>query len=322
MQLAVIFSAVVSRLRQGGAAPAGGGSGCGCPMDRVARPVMSALLRSRTSSVLDLRADLTHDVRQKQAVDDLVGGLRTWRLAATLGWLDIKLRYRGSMLGPFWLTLSTAVMVAALGFVYSTLFRMDLREYLPFLALSLVLWNFLSGLVTDACTCFTSAEGMIRSMRMPFTVHAGRTVVRNVLVLAHNVVVIAAVFAIFRLWPGWDGLMALPGLALWAVDSLAACVLLGAFCARFRDVPPIIGNVMQIAFFVSAIIWKPDLLGPSGWWLPLNPFYSLVEVVRAPLLGTLTPWEAWASAIAYSVALVAAASLLFARVRGRLAFWV
>ena len=66
------------------------------------------------------------------------------RLAWTLGWLDIKLRYRGSMLGPFWLTLSTGIMVGSLGVLYSTLFHMNMHEYLPFLSLSLVLWGFLS----------------------------------------------------------------------------------------------------------------------------------------------------------------------------------
>jgi lipopolysaccharide transport system permease protein len=56
--------------------------------------------------------------RQKLAATDFAGGLRMARLIAALGWLDIRLRYRGSLLGPFWLTLSTAVMVGALGFVY------------------------------------------------------------------------------------------------------------------------------------------------------------------------------------------------------------
>ena len=53
-------------------------------------------------------------------------------------------------------------------------------------------------------------------------------------------------------------LLALPGLVLWLLDSLAVCLLLGALCARFRDIPPIVGSVMQMAFFISAVIWKPE----------------------------------------------------------------
>ena len=158
---------------------------------------------------------------------------------------------------------------------------------------------------------------------MPFTLHAIRTVARNVLVLAHNVVVILAVWAIFDAWPGWDALLALPGIALWLVDSYALCLLLGTFCARFRDIPPIVGSVMQIAFFVTPIIWKPDLLqGAGALWLPVNPFYSLLEIVRAPLLHEVPAALTWVSALGYSAALCLVSWLVFARLRGRLAFWV
>ena len=81
---------------------------------------------------------------------------------------------------------------------------MDLHEFLPFLALSLVLWSAgIAAIVTDACTCFLDAEATIRSMRMPFSLYPARVVVRNLIALAHNVVVIVAVFAFYRVWPGW-----------------------------------------------------------------------------------------------------------------------
>ena len=245
-----------------------------------------------------------------------------WRLAFTLGWLDIRLRYRGSVLGPFWLTLSTAVMVGALGFLYSTLFKINLHEYLPYLALSLVLWGYLATVVSDACVGFTQAEGIIQAVRIPFTLFATRVAVRNVLILAHNIVVVVVVFAIFQIWPGVNGLMAIPAFVVWLIDSFAATLLLGTFCARFRDIPPIVASVMQIAFFVSPIIWKAQLVGPNAWWMPFNPFYTLLDIVRAPLLGEMPGWEIWVSALGYSALFCAGAWLVFARLRGRLAFWV
>ena len=225
---------------------------------------------------------------------------RLWRLVLRLGWLDIRLRYRGSVLGPFWLTLSTAVMVVALGLLYSTLFHMDVHEFLPFLALSLVLWSAgIAAIITDACTCFLDAEASIRSMRMPFTLYPARIVVRNLIALAHNVLVIVAVFAFYGVWPGWHAVLALPAIALWVVDGLAAGLLLGAFCARFRDIPPIVASVMQIAFFLSAdhLEARADR-ARAARWLPLNPFFSLLEIARAPLLGDVAPATVWAGALA------------------------
>ena len=283
---------------------------------------MTAIPRNRPPVLLDRRADLSFSASQRLAIQDVRDAWRGWRLAVTLAWLDIRLRYRGSILGPLWLTLSTAVMVLALGFLYSVLFKMDLREYLPFLAVSLILWNFIFILVQESGASFTSVEGTIRAIRMPYMVHVARVVLRNYLTLGHNVIIIALVFLTFEIWPGWHLLLAIPALVLWTVDCLAVSVLLGALCARFRDIPPIIANVMQIAFFVSPIVWKPELMGASGWWLPLNPFYSVLEIVRAPLLGGVAPELAWVSAVIYSGFLCVGAWFMFVRTRARLAFWV
>ena len=245
-----------------------------------------------------------------------------WRLGLTLGWLDIRLRYRGSLLGPFWLTLSTAIMVGSLGFLYATLFHMDLHEYLPFIALSQVLWGFIGGMIGDGCTCFTQAEGTIRAMRMAFFVHAVRCLVRNALILAHNVLVIAVVFIALRINPGWGGFLALPGLVLWTIAGLSICLPLGAICARFRDIPPIINSVLQIAFFVTPIIWLPKQLGPYMHFLLLNPFFDMLEVVRAPMLGTDAGSHVWAAATVITFVLAGLSFLIFARARARIAFWI
>jgi len=259
---------------------------------------------------------------QRLALRDLRGTIALWRLCRTLSWLDIRLRYRGSMLGPLWLTLSTGVMVGAMGFIYSTLFHMDLHEYLPFLAVSQVLWAFLATLVADGCTAFTAAEATIRSVRMPFVLYAARIVLRNYIILGHNALVIVVVFAALSAWPGATVLLALPGLLLWSIDALAIALLLGALCARFRDIPPIVASVMQMTFFVTPVIWKPDQLGSKQWLLPFNPFFTLLQIVRAPLLGEIPSLSTVVSALVSSVVLCSISWLLFARARGRIAFWV
>jgi lipopolysaccharide transport system permease protein len=272
---------------------------------------------------LNLQADMTTATRNRWAMADVAGGIRLWRLAVALGWLDIRLRYRGSMLGPFWLTISTGVMVGSLGLLYGTLFKLDLHDYLPFLALSQVLWGFLAALVSEACSVFTDAEGVIRSVRMPFFVFSLRALIRNAVVLGHNIVVIVVVFAIFDTWPGISGLMALPGLLLWVIDALALTLILGAFCARFRDIQPIVNSVMQIAFFITPVIWKPTQLGArSIAHLAFNPFFDLLEIVRGPILGSGIAGTTWIGALGYSAALCAISWAFFVRTRGRVTFWV
>jgi lipopolysaccharide transport system permease protein len=134
--------------------------------------------------------------------------------------------------------------------------------------------------------------------------------------------VIVVVFLVFSVSPGAVAWLAAPGLGLWLIDSFAACMLLGSFCARFRDIPPIVGSVIQIAFYITPIMWQPQQLGRHGWWLPFNPFDALMEVVRAPLLGSAASMFTWMLAVGYSLVFCAGAWLLFSRVRGRLAYWM
>jgi lipopolysaccharide transport system permease protein len=277
---------------------------------------------SRGLQTFELIPDNTAAARRDAAWRDVAEAASMWRLCWALSWLDIKLRYRGSVLGPFWLTLSTGLMVGSMGVIYAALFKMDAHSYLPFLALSLVLWNYLGSLTGDACGAYTGLEGMIRSMRMPFTLHAARVVLRNVLVLAHNLLVIVVVDVVMQFWPGATSFAALPAVFLWLMDSLAVTLLLGTLCARFRDIPPIVGSVIQIAFFISPVIWKPELIADRQWLLNFNPFFTLLEIVRAPLLNQIPSLVVYVSAIGYSALLCLVSWMLFARVRGRIAFWV
>ena len=74
---------------------------------------------------------------------------------------DIRLRYRGSILGPFWLTISMVIMVAAMGLIYARMFNMEISRYLPFLTVGLVIWNFVSTVIIEGCQTFLSAHNII-----------------------------------------------------------------------------------------------------------------------------------------------------------------
>lgn len=257
-----------------------------------------------------------------RAMDDLRQGFETWRLAFTLARLDLRNRYRGSVLGPFWFTLSAAAMIGGLGLLYSQLFKVDLVGYLPHLAVSLIVWQVMAGLANDATTCMTQVDGVIRQLKLPYTIHALRCTFRNGLTALHQLPLILIVFLMLGHNPGWAALLVLPGMVLLCVNGFAASMLLGMLCARFRDIGPIVGNVLQLAFFLTPIMWKPDQLGHVKVWLPFNPFYSILETIRGPLVEGGGGILAWIAAIVFTALHCAIAFTFFVRFRGRIAFWV
>lgn len=260
--------------------------------------------------------------RRGRALEDLREGFLRWRLAWVLARSDITHRYRGSVLGPLWMTFSTAIMLLCLGLLYSKLFKLEIAVYLPWLAVSLIVWTVIAQVFSDAGNTLTSAEGIIRQMPVPYTVQALRTVFRNMLVAAHNLPLIAIVFTVFDYSVSWSVVWSLLGLLLLCVNAFWLSLWLGILCARFRDIPPIIGSLVQVAFFATPVIWKPELIQEWQPYLPLNPFFAIMEVVRGPLLGDPVPIFVWVMALFYTAITCVAALAFFVRFRGRVAFWV
>ncbi|MFT8719185.1 ABC transporter permease [Acetobacter sp.] len=291
------------------------------PEPIINEPTVAAELATRGAEpVMDLQPERGLG-RLRHALDDMRESLRLFRLGWTLGWLDIKLRYRGSLLGPFWVTISTVILVAAMGVLYATLLHTDLKSYLPFLCFSLVLWAYLGGIITDGCGTFTSVANVIHAVRMPFSMHVTRVMVRNFLTFLHSVGVIVVLFVVFGIVPtlNWS----LPtGVFLWMADLYALTLTLGVLGARFRDMPPIAASVLQILFFVTPVLWKPDLIYLGRQYMLLDPCYPLIEIVRGPFMGTPVRPSIWLMAVVYSVSLWMISFLLFSRMRSRIAYWV
>ena len=256
------------------------------------------------------------------ALQDLAEGLTNWHLWGLMGWQDIKQRYRRSLLGPFWLTLSMGILVGSLGVLYGVLFGVPIDDYLPFLALGFLSWGLMSGIIIDGCTAFIESEHVIKQVKLPFSVFVFRVIWRNLIIFAHNFVIYVLVAVVFGIWPGAAGLLFLPGLMLVATNALWIGLLFGMVCARFRDVPQIVTSLLQVAFFMTPIIWMPELLGNRIAFVNVNPFFHFVELLRAPLLGQVPTPLTWAVAFAATVAGWFVTLLFFRRFRSRIPYWL
>jgi ABC-2 type transport system permease protein/lipopolysaccharide transport system permease protein len=256
------------------------------------------------------------------AVRDIVDGARLWYVWGTLGWHDIRQRYRRSKIGPFWLTISMGVMIGALGGLYAGLFKADVAKYLPYVAVGFVVWGFISGLINDGCNAFIEGQGSIKQVRLPLSVYVYRVVWRNMIIFGHNLLIVVVVALVFAIRPGWTALLAVPAIVILCLNGVWAGLLLGLLSARFRDVPQIVTNAVQVVFFLTPIIWQPELLPGRALVVTFNPFFHAVEIVRAPLLGAPPPLLSWLAMLAATFVGAAVALAMYVRYRRRIAYWI
>lgn len=250
---------------------------------------------------------------------DGISSIHVWPL---LGWLEIKQRYRRSVIGPFWLTISYGAMIAGMGPLYGSLLQQDISTYFPYLATGFVVWFLIANLVGDGCNAFIAAEGFIKQLKLPLTVHVLRVVWKNLIIFAHNAVIVVLVLAFYRPQVTWHVLLVPLGVLMVVANGVWFGILFGLLCARFRDIPQVVGSVIQVAFFLTPVMWPPSLLGKYQWAADWNPFFHFLEIIRAPILGHGAARHSWVIVLGVSVLGYLITLFMFSRFRSRVAYWV
>lgn len=245
-----------------------------------------------------------------------------WRTWFLMGNQDIAMRYRRSVIGPFWISLSLGAMILGLSLLYGPLFGQDIGEYLIWLGCSFLVWFLISNLVNESCAIAVEAESQLRSIPIPIPVLAARMVHRNFVIFLHNLVVVVALFAIYSYVPGAETAIAPAGLAVILAVGFFTALTLGPLCLRFRDITQIIANVLQISFFLTPILWVPSQARVEPLVYLLNPFYHLIELVRAPVLGAFPTPLNWTVSLSLLGALVVLAFLSLGVSRRRIFTWL
>lgn len=263
------------------------------------------------------------------AFRDLVSGWRQNELWLQLGWQDIKQRYRRSTLGPLWITIATGVMALALGLLYSMLFQISVREFLPHVTVGFIIWGFIAGCIKDGSDIFIENEGLIKQLPSALSVHVYRLVWRQVLFLAHNMVIWVLLVIVFRIPLSLNTLLAIPALVLLVINGVWVTMLFGIIATRFRDVAPLLESLVQLLFYVTPIVWTTQTLRDQGGEVAqrariaeLNPLYHYLEIVRAPLVGREVALYHWGIVGACTVVGLLLALLVMRQWRFRVPYWV
>jgi lipopolysaccharide transport system permease protein len=221
-----------------------------------------------------------------QLLNDSLQSLRVWRVWMYLGVQDIKARFRRSAIGPVWIFLNMFLFVAGAGVLYGFMIRQPMKQFLPFLTVGFSLWGFLVTSLTESALAFVNAEGYIKQFCYPKQIYLMRTLVANTIILLISLSAIIPVQLFFRNFSVVGWLLAVPGMLLLLLAVLGHITLFAYLGVRFRDLPHAAGGLLQVAFFVTPVMFPSQILKDRNLAIiyQLNPLHHLIEVVRHPLL--------------------------------------
>lgn len=257
------------------------------------------------------------------AWDDITEGLKSYRIWLLLAWHEVKLRYRRSTLGPFWITISMAVTIYTMGILYSHLFKIDLSIYYPFLATGILGWNLISSIINDGTMVFANADPFIKQMKQPYSFFIFQSATRNFIIFFHNILVLVPLMLYFHLRVNTNTLFIFISLLILWINAVSYSMILALLGTRFRDIPILVASLIQVVFFLTPIMWSPTILPIRYHYIiDLNPFAQFMELFRNPLLGALPSSYAFITTAFLTILGIFIAFIIFSRYRARIAYWL
>jgi lipopolysaccharide transport system permease protein len=220
---------------------------------------------------------------------------------------ELRIRYKGSLLGVLWAWLSPLGTVLILHLLFTRIVPLQIPHYAAFVYGGLLPWAWFQGSVQTAASTLLDNRDLVR---MPFF---PRPILPAVVTATSGLLYLAALPVLILLLvaesvPLTPLLLLLP--LVWTVMAmfiLASSVLVSALGVLVRDVQHVLGVVLLLGFYLTPVFYDLDRVAPEhARWLRLNPLAVLVEAHRdLTLRGRMPDWTALAACAAGSAVLLA-----------------
>ncbi len=253
--------------------------------------------------------------------------VQIWRLRyfwSSLVRIDLRNRYRRSVLGMGWSLLHPILMTTVLCAVFCPLFKADYRTFAPYLMAGLAFWNFAVSTTSQGCHCFIQGESYIRQQAAPLAIYPLRTVLGTGI---HFVAALVVVLVFSWGFQGFNNLPSLvslvPTLALMLVFGWSLALCCGMTNVIFQDTQHLVEIVFQVLFYLTPVMYPAKMLAERNmnWVVQWNPLAAFLELVRAPILeGQLPSANAYGVALTLVTLLAATAVAALTKLERRLIF--
>ena len=271
--------------------------------------IAATTLVNRTTERPTLAGTLASVVRYRQLVKNLV--LK-----------DLKLKYRGSVLGFMWSLINPIVMISVYAVAFTFILRTRVEGFVFFLLLGILPWGFFVNSANMATGAIVDSGNLMKSVAFPRAILPAAVVFFNLAQYLLTVAVLLPIMLVFYRIPP-SGLMLLYPvfLSLQVIFTIGVALLLAAGTAFFRDIKHLLEIVLSVLFWLTPIVYPlvqaPPKIQKVILLSPLSPF--IVAYQQVFYYRTWPGVEVWTVAVAYALLTFAAGIWLFLSVEDSLA---
>lgn len=238
---------------------------------------------------------------------------------------EVKIRYARTSLGPWWQTINMMVLSLVLSFVFTKVFNTPSEEYIPFLIIGLIFWNFLQGILVESSVCLVHSRNLILNSTNPIWIYPFKLVFRVLIQFLHHALLIPIVVYYFKIDFNLISILSfLTGIFVSIFIMLQMASIMSILGSRFHDLEQVVTNIVQVLFYATPIIWMPSLALGREFYLEYNPFYHVINIIRIPVIDG--DMQIWQSSLVVSILLLGCLILLnyyiYRRFSKMVSYWV
>lgn len=209
-------------------------------------------------------------------------------------WRDVKVKYKQTALGIIWVVLQPLLMVGIFSLFFSHALNIaPTKTPYPVFAFSgLLLWNFFSSSINAAGSSMLTNATIIKKIYFPRIIIPVSSILVSFIDFAVAFIVFLFVLIYFQIQIDFIGLLILWPLAicLMFLGTLGISCWLSALTVKYRDFRHVIPFGLQLALFVSPVIYPTSIVGSGSvsYFLAANPMYAPITLFRAPFMPNST----------------------------------
>lgn len=233
---------------------------------------------------------------------------------------DLKVKYRGTLLGYLWSLLEPMSLVLVYWFVFVVIARRGGVDYPLLVILGVLPYNLFSNTIQAGATSLTANASLIRRVYIPREIFVLAGSASQLVVYGLSLFAVIPFMIIYGAAPG-PSLLLLP-IAVLGLLSLASGIALVAACANvlYRDVGYLLRVVLRLLFYGTPVIFTAEMIPEHirGLFF-LNPISVWISLARSAVLNRPLLFELHhaLSAVAASILCLGLGMTVFRRLENR-----
>ncbi len=194
---------------------------------------------------------------------------------------EIRGKYKGSFLGVLWSFLNPLLMVLVYALVFPYIMRVPVDNYLVFLIVAIIPWNFFTTCITTGCNCVWLNGGIIKKVYFPREILPVSVILAGLINFFISCVIILLFVIIGKVGISihilWLPLIAI----IQSILSLGLLFILSAINVYVRDVEYVVNFFLNLLFYGTPILYQASMFPENiRWILYLNPMAHFIDIYR------------------------------------------